>query len=340
VTITGHGNYTGTKGTSFTIVAADIAGATIADIPAQTYTGSPLTPEPVVTMGSTTLTVGIDYMVAYANNTNAGVATVTVSGIGNYTGTKDANFTIVKATPTVNTWPTASPIMSGQALSASVLSGGDATVAGTFAFTTPDTVPLVTGPQSVTFTPTDTANYNEVVGTVSVQVNAPRKATDLSAATIAPIPDQAYTGKAIEPALTVTLAGATLVAGTDYTTTYTANTNIGKATVAVTGIGAYTGSQTASFVIVPKKAKIAKLTAGVKRFTAKWSKQPGASGYELAYSTKKTSGFKTVTTTKASRTVTNLKSNKRYYVKLRSFVTINDTRHYGAWSNLKKVTVK
>jgi len=193
---------------------------------------------------------------------------------------------------------------------------------------------------SVTFTPTDTANYNEVVGTVSVQVNAPRKATDLSAATIAPIPDQAYTGKAIEPALTVTLAGAPLVAGTDYTTTYTANTNIGKATVAVTGIGAYTGSQTASFVIVPKKAKIAKLTAGVKRFTAKWSKQPGASGYELAYSTKKTSGFKTVTTTKASRTVTNLKSNKRYYVKLRSFVTINDTRHYGAWSNLKKVTVK
>ena len=75
-------------------------------------------------------------------------------------------------TPSITTAPTASTITYGQTLASSILSGGVASVAGTFAFTTPSTAPDAgTANQGYTFTPTDAANYNTVTGTVSVKVN-------------------------------------------------------------------------------------------------------------------------------------------------------------------------
>jgi len=54
-----------------------------------------------------------------------------------------------------------------------------ATPPGTFAFTTPDIVPDAgTGPQSVTFTPIDTDNYNTASGSVELTVNAPEIAVE------------------------------------------------------------------------------------------------------------------------------------------------------------------
>ena len=61
-----------------------------------------------------------------------------------------------------------------------------------------------------------------------------------------------YTGKAHKPAVTVTLDGAELTAGTDYTVTYTGNVNAGTAYVVVTGTGNYLGSVAQSFTIAPK----------------------------------------------------------------------------------------
>jgi membrane-bound inhibitor of C-type lysozyme len=80
--------------------------------------------------------------------------------------------TVNKATPTVSAWPTASTITFGQTLASSTLSGGTASVPGGFAFTTPSTAPTAgTALQSVTFTPTDTTDYNAVINTISVTVN-------------------------------------------------------------------------------------------------------------------------------------------------------------------------
>jgi gliding motility-associated-like protein len=94
VTITGTGNYTGTKTQTFTIVAKAASTLTIDAIANQTYTGSAITPAVVVKDGSTTLTLGADYTVAYSNNTDVGTATLTITSIGNYTGTKSDVFTI------------------------------------------------------------------------------------------------------------------------------------------------------------------------------------------------------------------------------------------------------
>ncbi|MGD0156098.1 MAG: Ig-like domain repeat protein [Terracidiphilus sp.] len=83
-----------------------------------------------------------------------------------------------KTTPTVSVWPTASAITYGQTLALSTLTPvtaavpGNASVAGTFAWTTSTTVPAAgTDSESVTFTPTDTTDYNTVTSTVTVTVN-------------------------------------------------------------------------------------------------------------------------------------------------------------------------
>ncbi len=99
--------------------------------------------------------------------------TFTPSDITNYnTVTGTVSVTVSKATPTINTPPNASASLTyGAALSSISVTGGVASVAGSFAFTAPATVPSVgTANQGYTFTPTDIANYNTVTGTVSVTV--------------------------------------------------------------------------------------------------------------------------------------------------------------------------
>ena len=68
-------------------------------------------------------------------------------------------------------------------------------------------------------------------------------------ATIAAIPEQAYTGKAIEPELEVTLNNAKLTKGTDYQATYTNNVEVGTATVTIKGVRNYGEETTATFTI-------------------------------------------------------------------------------------------
>jgi hypothetical protein len=76
----------------------DISAATVTAAN-QTYSGSAKTPTPTVTLNGTTIpSTGFD--VIYSNNTNAGTATVTVTGKGDYTGTASGTFTIAKANPT------------------------------------------------------------------------------------------------------------------------------------------------------------------------------------------------------------------------------------------------
>ena len=59
-----------------------------------TYDGKAKTPEVTVKNGETVLKAGEDYDVEYKNNTKGGMATVTVTGKGIYTGVKELTFTI------------------------------------------------------------------------------------------------------------------------------------------------------------------------------------------------------------------------------------------------------
>lgn len=94
------------------------------------------------------------------------------TGVGHDTETKTGYIVVNKATPYILKWPTASAITHGQTLASSALTGGQTVVDGVFQFTNPTIAPpLGNYSASVTFVPTDTANYNTVSGTVKVVVN-------------------------------------------------------------------------------------------------------------------------------------------------------------------------
>jgi hypothetical protein len=183
---------------------------------------------------------------------NAGTALQSVT----YTPTDTTNYnpasgtvslTVNKAAPSVTAWPVANAITYGQTLAASTLSGGSATPAGTFAFTTPSTAPNTgTALQTVTYTPSDATNYNTASGTVSVTVNkaAPSvtawplaiaitygqtlAASTLSGGSATPAGTFAFTAPSTAPNAGTALQSVT------YTPTDTTNYNSASSTVSVT----------------------------------------------------------------------------------------------------------
>jgi len=97
VTIRGIGAYTGSVTKNFTISKKSISNLTMnLSQTSYTYDGTAKKPKVTVKDGSRTLVSGTDYSVSYSNNTNAGTASVTVTGKGNYTGTASLSFRIVK----------------------------------------------------------------------------------------------------------------------------------------------------------------------------------------------------------------------------------------------------
>lgn len=100
--IVGTGNYTGKIEVPFAINPVDISGKIQFDGQFYTYNGSEqVLPSPIycyVNSSNVALTESVDYTIAYSNNTNAGTASYTITGKGNYTGEYSGTFTINKQT--------------------------------------------------------------------------------------------------------------------------------------------------------------------------------------------------------------------------------------------------
>ena len=118
------------------------------------------------------------YTPALATLLNAGAGqTLSVSftptDAANYTtNTATATINVTKATPMINEWPTAAEIAYGDDLSSATLSGGTASVVGSYAYDDSTIVPNAgTYNATITFIPTDAANYNTVAGNVTITIN-------------------------------------------------------------------------------------------------------------------------------------------------------------------------
>lgn len=95
----------------------------------------------------------------------------------------------------------------------------------------------------------------------------------------------------------------------------------------------------------PKKTSIKKLSKGKKKFTVTWAKVSGVKGYQIQYSSdkkfKKNNKSVTVTKQKTTKaTVKKLKSKKKYYVRVRTYKTVNGKKIYSSWSKVKSVKTK
>jgi len=168
---------------------------------------------------------------------------------------------------------------------------------------------------------------------------------DLSKAKVNKISERTYTGKAIKPNPTIVNGSYVLVKGTDYTVKYKNNVKVGKATVIMTGKGAYYGTAKKTFRIIPKKTSVVKSKLGTKEITVRWKKVSGCSGYQIRWSGKSDFSSCSKRTVKGGNntgcTLKGLKSGTTYYIQIRSFVTKGKTNYYSKWSKTKKLqTIK
>ena len=104
-----------------------------------------------------------------------------------------------------------------------------------------------------------------------------------------------------------------------------------------------TTGKTITYVLKPAVSSLTSPKA--KQMLVKWAKNKIATGYQIQYSTNSsfTSGKKTVTVKGASnvsKTITDLKTKKNYYVRIRTYKTVEGKKYYSAWSAKKKVTIK
>jgi len=172
-----------------------------------------------------------------ANSTapvNPGSYRLTVTSTNpNFSESKTVDFTIAKATPTLITQPMASIITEGQALSAVSISGGSASVNGTFSFSAPTFVPQAgANTQSITFTPTDSVNYNAVTTNVTVLVQGANAATP----TINSMPSASAINLGQQLASSILSGGSASVPGTFVFSSRFASPNPGPASQSVTFI--------------------------------------------------------------------------------------------------------
>ena len=98
-------------------------------------------------------------------------------------------------------------------------------------------------------------------------------------------------------------------------------------------------------VAKPKSASIKKVKAAKKAVSVQWKKIGGVKGYQVQVATdkkfkknKKTVTIKKQKTTKT--TVKKLKAKKKYYVRIRTYKTVNGKKVYSAWSKVKSVKTK
>ena len=273
INIKGQNNFSGTASANFLITSStissggthgsnsfldqgtgEISGATsvapsnvnmsMDTIDAMYYTGKPLYPK----ISIAGMTENIDYTVTFSNNVEVGTAVATINGIGNNTGMITKNFRIIAQLSKCTISPIPAQQYTGSEVkpSLTVRCGNSILMEGTdYSVTYSNNVNI--GTATATLRALNNANYT---GTTSVKFSIGNDVGGFIISGYAP--SYAYTGKAITPGVVVETGSRTLVPGTEYTVSYSNNVNAGTATITVTGVGKYSGKQTANFIIEPK----------------------------------------------------------------------------------------
>ena len=254
----------------------DYAGAKVNSPSDEVYDGNEHKWIPTVTdKADKKLEAGKDYTVEYStkNFKDVGTVEVTITGKGNYSGTVKRSYKVTPKEYTVTT-ESATKTYSGTALTA----GGkvEGIVSGeTVEFTT-------TGSQTEVGTSKNTyefvwksakaTNYTlakESIGKLTVKAKSivpddkDTPESDKTGITVSEPSDSKYDGKEHKEVLTVTdtKTGKELVAGTDYSVTYSSDlVNAGTVKVTVAGLGNYTGSFTKTYKITKRSVTLTSAT--------------------------------------------------------------------------------
>ena len=340
MTVTGINGYKGTIRKTFTISVAvrSISNASVTGVGSKIYTGKAITQSPVVKLDGTTLREGTDYRLSYSNNVNAGTATLTVSGIGNYkdetrvtfqitrrairkasvSGLYNKTYTGRRRTQTPTLRYNGRVLRRGTDYSLSYknnLNAGTATM-------------IISG----------LGNFQ---GTRSISFRISPKS--LSRANVASIDYRFYTGSRKTPNPAVRLNGTRLRRGTDYYLTYTNNLYVGRATVTIHGKGNYSGSVSKRFTILPHPVSLTRVTPDGNGVRVEWeTNNSQTTGYRVEYSTnssfRSNNYVRTITGSNIGHTtLKDLTSGRIYYVRVQAYRVTGGSRFYSSWSRYRTV---
>lgn len=202
VNITFKGNYEGTRSVNFNIIAKALSNdlIDISETPAQTYTGSAITPTPTIKYGEVTLVKDKDYNLTYTDNVNIGTAKINITFINNYSGTAESSFNIIPDVlnqEKVSISEIAKQTYTGKEITpAPTIKYGDVTLVKDkdYTLTYADNVNVGTAKVSIAFI----GNYSGTAST-SFEITARVVAEDDKTIIIQAIPNQTYTGSEIKP---------------------------------------------------------------------------------------------------------------------------------------------
>ena len=288
-----------------------------------------------------------DYTVDIENETEDGIVTVTINGIGEFTGILTKDFTLQQQKEII-------PTVELSAL--------------TFTYDGKEHKPEVyvkDGSTVLSLSDYDLTYEGESinVGTYKILITLKGNYTGTGEASFTIVPKNAtptvtlstsaytYNGKTRKPSVTVKIGSKKLTTA-DYSVKYASGRkNVGQYKVTVTLKGNYTGSKSVYFKINPKGTTLATSTPASKAITVKWKKQSAKmassriSGYQiqLATNSKFTKNKKTVTVkgySTTSKKVTKLKGKTKYYIRIRTYKTVGGKKYYSPWSKVKTVTTK
>ena len=237
-------------------IAAKIVSSPTITLSKTSYTYDGNAKEPTVTVkdGETTISSS-EYTVSYANNTNVGTATVTITDKdgGNYTVSGSTTFTISSADGSL-TPPTAKSGLVYTGAAQDLITAGSSTT-GTLQYSLNGTNYSTSIPQgtdakeyTVYYKVVADAGYNDV-DPASFKVTIAAKTVSSPMITLSET-SYTYDGNAKEPTVTVK-DGKTTIPSSEYTVSYANNTNVGTATVTITDKegGNYNVSGSATFSI-------------------------------------------------------------------------------------------
>lgn len=355
------GYYTGSKTVNFKI-AYDISKDTmqrqtvITNVPnSYTYTSEMIELEPKVTYGGTELKLGTDYTISYRNNINVGTAEMIITGMNSYMGSVTTKFSIVqKSLANCSITEAEDFIYDGSEKEPEVVvKNGSKVLAGGVDYTVRYEANQEAGVGKVIITGNN--NYSgTVIRYFDIKVAAPvgLQMTGNSENSITlewkaggtasgyEIYRLGSDGKYVKIATTTSLTytNKKLANSKSYqyvVRAYAQNSN-GKVYSSFT--------ETLTTNTTPATPKINVFAKKKGQLKIKWSKLNSASGYEIYQSTSKKGTYKKIKTVtkKATISYTNkkLKSNKKYYYKVRAYNTINGKKVYGSYSSVKGKKVK
>ena len=166
------------------------------------------------------------------------------------------------------------------------------------------------------------------------------KLVDASDITVDYIDTYAYTNSVITPNVSATYADKKLTLNKNYTISYnTDSKSVGTHTATLKFKSPYVGSKTITYKIVPTSVTSLTLTPAYKQIAVNWqSSASNISGYEIEYADNEVfNNSKVITTSSTAKTttLTNLSNWTKYYVRVRTYSTVNNVKYYSEYSQIQ-----